>query len=88
VAENTTAPFHRSDRVLRTVTWSIIGLAIASIVALLIARAAGFSDFSAGVWPTIALLPLVGLPIGILLLVAQLVVSAVRRSRAAKDAAE
>jgi hypothetical protein len=88
VAENTPAPFHRSDRLLRNITWSIIGLAIASIVSLLIARAVGISDFSVGVWPGIALLPLIGLPIGILLLVAQLVVSAVRRSRAAKDAAE
>jgi uncharacterized membrane protein YiaA len=88
VAENAAVPVHRSDRILRNVTWSVIGLAIVSIIALLLGRVFGANDYSVGLWPAVALLPLVGLPIGFLLLVAQLVVSAVRRSRAAKDATE
>jgi hypothetical protein len=88
VADNPAAQVNRSDRVLRNVTWSVIGLAILAIAALLIGRGVGLTDFSTGVWPAVAVLPLIGLPIGFLLLVAQLVVSAVRRSRAAKDAGE
>jgi hypothetical protein len=39
-------------------------------------------------WPSVALLPSIALPAFLLLFIAQLVVSAVRRSRAAKDASE
>jgi hypothetical protein len=88
VPENTPAPVHRSDPVLRNVTWAVLALAIASIIALLVGRLVGVHSFSTGIWPTVAIMPLIALPLFLVLFISQLVVSAVRRSRAAKDAAE
>ena len=43
-------------------------------------------EFTSGVWAWVTMLPLISLPIGFGLIVALLIVSAVRRSRAAKHA--
>lgn len=80
-----------SNRVERTLAYMVAGiivLSLASFVALIIATAAGLeaADFAQGIWPAIVVLPLIGLPIGFVLIIALLVVSAVRRGRAAKDA--
>ncbi len=77
-------PVRRIDRIL---TFMALGLTILSIVcffAVIIARPAGVTDFSAGVWPTVVVLPLVALPIAFVLIVVLLVMSFVRRSRANK----
>ena len=65
---------------------SSIGLAILAIVALLIAGIARI-DTTSGVWLTIVVLPPIGLAFGVLLIIALVIVSALRRSRAARDAA-
>ena len=65
---------------------SSIGLAILAIVALLIAGVARI-DTTSGVWLSIVVLPPIGLAIGVLLIIALVIVSAIRRSRAARDAA-
>lgn len=88
MANNTPVPVHRSDPVLRNVTWAVLALAIASILALLIGRLVGVGDYSTGIWPTIAVMPIIALPLFLVLFISQLLVSAVRRSRAAKDATE
>jgi len=64
---------------------SSIGLSLVSMIALFIGAFAKV-DFTGSVWPVVAVLPLIGLPIGLLLIIALLVVSAVRRVRAARDA--
>jgi len=65
---------------------SSIGLAILAIVALLIAGIARV-DTTSGVWLSVVVLPPIGLAIGVLLIIALVIVSALRRSRAARDAA-
>jgi uncharacterized membrane protein len=66
----------------------IIVLSLASFVAVIIATASGLErgDFAVGIWPAVTVLPLIGLPIGFVLIITLLVVSAVRRGRAARDA--
>jgi len=64
---------------------SSIGLAVICIFAILIASFANV-DFTVGAWPVIRILPLVGLPIGFLMLIALIIISGLRRGREAKDA--
>jgi hypothetical protein len=88
VAETTPVTVHRNERVLAFMIGSCIGLSLIAIVAIIIASATGMegSDFSHGIWPTLAILPEIGLPLGFILIIALLVISSLRRSRAAKDA--
>lgn len=72
---------NRTERVLLTMAGTVGGLSILAIVAVFIARAAGVEDFGSGVWPTVAVLPVVGLPIAVILLAVFLIVAAVRRRR-------
>ncbi|MGX5695613.1 hypothetical protein ACWKWP_05385 [Agromyces soli] len=78
---------HRAERVLAYMIAATVGLSVVSIFAVLIATAmgAGADDgFSQGIWPVVFFIPVVGLPLGFLLLVALLVLNAVRRSREAR----
>lgn len=75
-------PVRRLDRVL---TFMSLGLAVVSIVcffAIIIARPAGVTDFSVGVWPIVAVLPLIALPLAFLMIVTLLIMTFVRRARA------
>ncbi|MAT17678.1 MAG: hypothetical protein CMF56_03815 [Leifsonia sp.] len=63
------------------------GLSVIAIVGVFLGRSAG-ADLSSGVWPAVALLPSIGLPIAFLLIVAFLIASVVRRRRLAQDGAE
>lgn len=64
---------------------TVIGLSVVAIVGVLIAGAARV-DVSQLPWPAVITLPLVGFPVGILLILAFFITSAVRRSREARDA--
>lgn len=79
---------NRVERVLAYMVAGIIVLSLAAFVALIIATGMGLEreDFASGIWPAVTILPLIGLPIGFVLIIVLLVVSAVRRGRAAKDA--
>lgn len=79
---------NRVERVLAYMVASIIVLSLAAFIALIVGTAVGLErdDFAQGIWPTITILPLIGLPIGFVLIIVLLVVSAVRRGRAARDA--
>jgi len=79
---------HRLERVLAYMVAAVIVISLASFVALIIATGSGLGrdDFATGIWPMITMMPLIGLPIGFVLIITLLVVSAVRRGRAAKDA--
>ena len=65
---------------------SSIGLAVLSIVAIVIGTLAGVTT-SEGIWLTVRVLPPIGLIFGVIFIIAFVVVSAIRRSRAARDAA-
>ncbi len=66
---------------------SVAGLSILAIVATFVGRASGV-NFSTGVWPAVALLPLIGLPLTLVGLLAFIITTSVRRSRLARDAGE
>ena len=75
-------PVRRLDRIL---AYMSLGLAVVSIVcffAIIIARPAGVEDFSQGIWPLVAVLPLIALPVAFLMIVALLIMTFVRRARA------
>lgn len=78
----------RVERVLAYLVASIVILSLAAFVGLIIGTAVGLErdDFAQGIWPVVAVLPLIGLPIGFVLIIVLLVVSALRRGRAVKDA--
>ena len=77
---------YRTERVLAYMVASSIGLAVLAIIALIIAGIARI-DVSSGIWLTVVALPPIGLIIGVAFIIALVIVSAIRRSRAARDAA-
>jgi RsiW-degrading membrane proteinase PrsW (M82 family) len=73
----------RAQRTLAAMAATVIGLTALAIVALLICRAANVpqSAFTSGPLQLLAVLPLPGLAIGLVLLLAVVVVSVVSRTR-------
>jgi hypothetical protein len=73
----------RGQRVLATIAFAIIGISALDVIALLILRAAGVPNaaFQTGGLLVMQLIPLPGLPIGFVLVIALFIVLAVRRSR-------
>ena len=76
---------HRTERVLAYMVASSIGLTILAIIALLVAGLAGIKT-SEGVWLSVVVLPPIGLALAVLLIITLVIVSALRRARAARDA--
>ncbi|WP_345799830.1 multidrug ABC transporter ATPase [Microbacterium sp. AZCO] len=79
-------PVRRIDRIL---AYMALGLTILSIVcffAVILARPLGVTNFAAGIWPLVVVLPLIALPIAFVMIVVLLIMSFVRRSRANKGA--
>jgi hypothetical protein len=83
MARNTDDAPHRAQRILGVMAFTVVGLSVVAIAALLIANALGVAT-GAGLWAVVAVLPLVGLPLAILLMIAFILVSAVTRSRQAR----
>ena len=73
----------RAQRVLATLAFALIGVSALAVVVLLILRASGLPNaaFQSGGLLVLQLLPLPGLTIGLLLVIALFVVIAVRRAR-------
>jgi hypothetical protein len=86
VAENNPVDVNRNERILAYMVASAIGLSIIAIIAVIAGTGFGVTDFDEGVWPVLIVLPSIGLPLGLLLLIALVIVIVVRKSRAAKDA--
>lgn len=78
----------RGERVLAFMVAAAVGLSVLCFLAVILAPLFGLSkdQFSQPPWPTIIVLPGIGLPIGLILMIALIVVSGVRRGREAKDA--
>lgn len=85
MADNTPTPTDRIERVLAAMVASIIALSLLCFVVLLVAGLVG-TDVSTGLWPVVAWIPYVGLPVGFLLIVTLLLLGVRRRGKAAKDA--
>ena len=78
-------PIRTVDRFL---AFTALGLAAAAIVcffAVIIARPAGVTDFTEGIWPLLVVFPAIALPIAFLMIVALLIMSFVRRARANRE---
>ena len=74
---------HRAERVLAFMFVGIVGISILAFIAVMIGTltGAGANDgFSQGVWPIVLTLPLFGLPIAFILLIALIIVNGVRRA--------
>jgi len=67
---------------------AIVALSIAAFFAMIIGTFAGMTgpDFARGIWPAIAYAPLIGLPIGFILIIVLLVLGIRRRGREAANA--
>ena len=75
---------HRAERILAFMFIGVIGLSILAFLAVMFGTMAGAGandGFSQGIWPLVLTLPLFGLPLAFLLLIALLIVNGVRRSR-------
>ncbi|HEX5857305.1 MAG TPA: multidrug ABC transporter ATPase [Microbacterium sp.] len=81
-------PIRRIDRILAFMSLGIALLSIICFFAIIIGTGTGMEqgDFATGIWPMVAAIPLFGLPIAFLLIIALLIMSFVRRARAAKNA--
>jgi hypothetical protein len=82
---------HRAERILAYMVAATVGLSIIAFIAVMIGTLAGVGaddGFSRGIWPYVLVLPMVGLPIGFLLLIALLIVNGVRRSRESRQGAD
>ena len=81
---------NRLERVLGFMIIGIFAVSMICFLAIIIATASGLQreDFAEGAWPMVSLIPFVGLPLAMILMVALFVVVARRRGRAAKDAVE
>ena len=86
MANDTPVTDHRGERILAFMAASAVGLSLLSIIAVIVGTAAGVRDFGQGIWPLVVILPAPGLIIGLILIVALLVTSSIRRGREAKDA--
>jgi ABC-type dipeptide/oligopeptide/nickel transport system permease component len=82
---------HRAERILAYMVAATVGLSIIAFFAVMIGTFAGVGaddGFSQGIWPYVLVLPMIGLPIGFLLLIALLIVNGVRRSRESRQGAD
>lgn len=75
-------PVRRIDRILAYISLGLAVVAIVCFFAVILARPAGVTDFSEGIWPLIVVFPLIALPIAFILIVVLLIMSFVRRARA------
>jgi FtsH-binding integral membrane protein len=80
-------PVRRIDRVLAFMALGIAVLSVLCFFAIMISTAAGMrhEDYATGVWPVVAVLPVVGLPIAFVLILVLLIMSFVRRGRAGRS---
>ena len=70
----------RLENILAFMTAGVIGVSVLTIIVVLIAYFVGYHQLPA----LLALIPLIGLPLGMLLIISLVVVSARRRKREAK----
>jgi hypothetical protein len=86
VSESGRITEHRAERILAYMFIGVIGLSIICFFAVMIATFSGVSreEMGTGIWPLVVSLPLFGLPLAFLLLIALLIINGVRRARASR----
>ena len=80
-------PVRRIDRILAFMALGIAVISVLCFFAIMISTAAGMShaDYGTGIWPIVAVLPMVGLPLAFGLILALLIMSIVRRGKAGRS---
>ncbi|HET8927064.1 MAG TPA: multidrug ABC transporter ATPase [Microbacterium sp.] len=78
-------PVRRIDRILAYMALGLTVLSIVCFFSVILARPFGVTDYSAGLWPTIIVLPVIALPLAFVLIIALLIVNFVRRARANRN---
>ncbi|WP_203136006.1 multidrug ABC transporter ATPase [Microbacterium sp. JZ31] len=80
-------PVRRIDRILAFMALGIAVVSVLCFFAIMISTAAGMqhADYATGIWPIVAVLPMVGLPLAFVLILALLVMSIVRRGKAGRS---
>ncbi|WP_300267371.1 multidrug ABC transporter ATPase [Microbacterium sp.] len=78
-------PVRRVDRILAFTALTLAALSVICFFAIIIGSAMGMNQtaFGEGVWPLVAAIPLWGLPLAFILIITLLVMSFVRKGRAA-----
>jgi hypothetical protein len=72
----------RAERILLYMFGSILGISVIALIALI----AGGPTKSGAIWTAVALLPFIGIPLSLILLISLVILNGVRRGRAAKGA--
>ncbi|MBG6056468.1 hypothetical protein IWX81_002906 [Salinibacterium sp. CAN_S4] len=86
MAQDTSISGNRGERILAYMVAAAVGLSIIAFLSIIIGTAAGVRNFGEGIWPVAFVLPLIGLPIGLILMIVLIVTSGLRRGREARNA--
>ena len=81
MAQNTPITDNRGERILAFMVASAVGLSIIAFLAVIIGTASGVKNFGEGLWPVAILLPSIGLPLGLILMIILIITSGRRRGR-------
>jgi len=86
-AEAGEPPVRRIDRILAYAALALAAASIISFFVIIIGTASGMDQnaFGEGAWPLVAALPMYGLPLAFVLIVALLVMSFVRKGRTGRQ---
>lgn len=87
MAQDTPISGNRGERILAFMVAAAVGLSITAFVSIIIGTASGVRNFGEGIWPVAFVLPLIGLPMGLILIIVLIVASGRRRGREARNAA-
>jgi uncharacterized membrane protein YhaH (DUF805 family) len=73
----------RIERILAFMLLALVVLSVGTFVAIMVGtmQGMGSDDFASGVWPVVVMVPYIGLPLAIVLLIVLMISSAVRRAR-------
>lgn len=85
-APDSTPAVRAIDRFLAFGALILAAVSVACFVAIIVGTATGMDQaaFGEGAWPIVAAVPLWGLPLGFVMIIALLIMSFVRKGRAAK----
>jgi uncharacterized BrkB/YihY/UPF0761 family membrane protein len=85
VSDDQQQPASRVQRTLGFMIVAVIGLSVLCFFAIIIATAVGVHDFTLPLWRVVGILPVIGLPIGFVLIFVLLIISIRSRRRENRD---
>lgn len=73
----------RFERILAFMLLALVLLSVATFIAIMVGtmQGMGSNDFAGGLWPVVVMVPYIGLPLAIVLLIVLMISSAARRAR-------